>query len=65
MVTLRGSLSDHLQTTFPTTATKKNFGISPFRVTQYSSIYADDNVFDFLIATVDGVDGPQNTMRFK
>lgn len=41
MITLRGSLSDHLQTTFQNTATKTSFGINPFKVTAYSSIYPD------------------------
>ena len=65
MITLRGSVSDALQTSFKTTATKTAFGLSPFLVNSFSSIYADDNNLDIMIATVDGIDGPQNKMTFK
>ena len=41
MVTLRGSLSDHLHTSFVPTPTKTSFGLYPFRITSYSSIYPD------------------------
>lgn len=60
LITLKGSLSDNIQTTFPTTATKTSFGIFPFRISDYSSISANDDNFDVMIATTDGIDGPLN-----
>lgn len=65
LITLRGSVSDALQTSFKTTASKTSFGVSPFLVNSFSSIYADDNNLDIMITMVDGIDGPQNKMVFK
>jgi hypothetical protein len=48
--------------TFPISPTKKNFGIYPFTIADFSSIYADSNNFDIMIATVDGIDGPLNKL---
>lgn len=65
MVTLRGSTSAALQTSFKTVLTKTSFGLYPFRVKPFSSIYSDAGNMDFMIATVDGIDGPQNKMKFN
>jgi hypothetical protein len=65
MITLQGSVSDALQTTFKTTATKTSFGVYPFVVSAFSSIYADANNLDIMIATVDGINGPQNKMTYN
>lgn len=65
MITLQGSVSDALQTSFKTTATKTSFGLYPFVVSTFSSIYADANNLDIMIATVDGINGPQNKMTYN
>lgn len=65
MVTLRGSKSDDLQTTFAIASTKTSIGMYPFRVTPFSSIFADSSCMDFMIATVDGIDGPLNKMTYN
>jgi hypothetical protein len=65
MITLQGSISDALQTSFKTTATKTSFGLFPFVVNTFSSIYADANNLDIMIATVDGINGPQNKMTYN
>lgn len=65
MITLQGSISDALQTSFKTTATKTAFGLFPFVVNSFSSIYADANNMDIMIATVDGINGPQNKMTYN
>lgn len=65
MITLQGSISDALQTSFKTTATKTSFGLYPFVVGTFSSIYADANNLDIMIATVDGINGPQNKMTYN
>jgi len=65
MVTLRGSKSDHLQTTFPITSAKTSIGMYPFRITPFSSIFADSSCMDFMIATVDGIDGPLNKITYN
>ena len=61
LVTLKGTQSDDLQTTFKTTATKTAFGVFPFRIqTLFSSIYSNEDNMDIMIATTDGIDGPLN-----
>jgi hypothetical protein len=65
MITLQGSISDALQTSFKTTASKTSFGLYPFVVGTFSSIYADANNLDIMIATVDGINGPQNKMTYN
>ena len=62
---MTGTIVDHLQHIFSTTATKTAFGLYPFKVKPFSSIYADTNCMDFMIATVDGINGPANTMTFN
>ena len=57
---MKGGQSDDLQTTFPVTATKTAFGIFPFRISDFSSISANDDNLDIMIATTDGIDGPLN-----
>ena len=64
MITLRGSTSGALQTSFQVANVKTSFGVYPFRVNPFSSIYSDSNNMDFMIATVDGIDGPLNKMKF-
>lgn len=65
LITLKGATTSSIQTSFPITASKTAFGLSPFLVSDFSSIYADDNNFDIMIATVDGIDGPLNRMKFN
>ena len=60
MITLKGAQSDDIQGTFPTVATKKAFGIYPFRISAFSSIYSNEDNLDIMIATTDGIDGPLN-----
>jgi hypothetical protein len=62
---MTGTIVDHLQHIFAITASKTAFGLYPFKVKPYSSIYPDNNCMDFMIATVDGIDGPQNTMTYN
>jgi hypothetical protein len=64
MITLRGSTSGALQASFQVSSAKTSFGIYPFRVNPFSSIYSDSNNMDFMIATADGIDGPLNKMKF-
>ncbi len=65
LVTLTGSIVDNLQNIFKTTVGKTAFGVYPFKVNPYSSIYSDGNCMDFMIATVDGINGPQNKMTYN
>lgn len=65
MITLTGTTTTALQTSFLIAPAKTNFGIYPFIVTPFSSIYADANNTDIMIATVDGINGPQNKMIFN
>jgi len=65
IITLRASTPAQIQVSFPTSPTKKNFGIYPFKIQDFSSIYADSNNFDIMIATVDGIDGPLNKLTYK
>lgn len=64
LVKMTGTQSDHLQNIFATTASKTAFGLYPFKVKPFSSIYPDNNCLDFMIATVDGINGPANTMTY-
>lgn len=65
MITLQGSTTTALKTSFNVIAAKTSFGLYPFVVTPFSSIYADSNCLDFMIATVDGINGPLNKMVFN
>lgn len=65
MITLRGSISDALQNSFKLTASKTRFGLYPFKIPTFSSIYADSGNLDFMIITFDGIDGPLNKMTPK
>jgi len=65
LVTMTGTIVDNLQNIFLTTATKTAFGLYPFRINAFSSIYADSNNQDIMIATVDGINGPQNKMTYN
>ncbi|TXH54949.1 MAG: hypothetical protein E6Q89_07300 [Bacteroidia bacterium] len=65
LITLKGASPSTIQTSFPITPTKTSFGLFPFLINELSSIYADENVFDIMIATVDGIDGPLNRMKFN
>lgn len=65
MITLKGSTTSSIQTSFPITPGKTAFGLYPFLISDFSSLYADDNNFDIMIATVDGIDGPLNRMKFN
>lgn len=65
MIQFTGTLSDHLQNIFLTTATKTAFGVYPFKIKNYASLYSDNNCMDFMIATVDGINGPQNRMTYN
>lgn len=65
MIKMTGSIVDNLQNIFQTTATKTAFGLYPFKVKPISSLYSDNNCLDFMVATVDGIDGPQNKMTYN
>jgi hypothetical protein len=65
LITLKGSTTGSLQTSFKITAQKTVFSLFPFAISDFSSISADDNNFDIMIATVDGIDGPLNRMTFN
>jgi len=60
LITLRGNNSNALLTSFNVAATKTAFGLHPFIVNTFSSIYADSSNMDFMIMTYDGIDGPAN-----
>ena len=62
---MKGSTTSSIQTSFPITPGKTAFGLYPFLISDFSSLYADDNNFDIMIATVDGIDGPLNRMKFN
>lgn len=66
MITVRGAKSDNLLTTFNPTAslTTKTIGFYPFDINTFSSIYADSDNMDIMIATCDGIDGPANKIKF-
>lgn len=65
LVTMTGTIVENFQNIFMTTATKTAFGLYPFRVKAFSSIYADSNNQDIMIATIDGINGPQNRMTYN
>ena len=65
LVTMTATVSGNLQNIFLVAATKTAFGLYPFKIKSFSSIYADSNNQDILIATVDGINGPQNKMTFN
>ena len=65
LVTMTGTVVDNFQNIFMTTATKTAFGLYPFRVKAFSSIYADSNNQDIMIATIDGINGPQNRITYN
>lgn len=66
MVELKGSDTSHLTNIFvSSSATKTAFGLYPFKIMPFSDIYADGNCLDFMVATVDGINGPQNKMVFN
>lgn len=65
LITLKGSTPSSLQTSFKTSPTKTVFSLFPFLISDFSSISPDDNNFDIMIATVDGIDGPMNRMVYN
>lgn len=65
LITLRASTPSQIQINFPVTPTKIGFSLSSFLIQTFSSISADLNNFDIMIATVDGIDGPLNRMTFN
>ncbi len=65
LITLRASTPAQIQTNFPISPTKTNFGIYPFTIDGFSSIYADSDNYDIMIATVDGIDGPLNKLSYN
>lgn len=67
LITVRGAQSDNLLTTFNPTAsiTTKTIGFHPFDITGFTSIYADSDNFDIMIATCDGIDGPANKIKYN
>ena len=64
LVKMTGTQSDHLKNIFQVPTIKTSFGLYPFKVKPFSSIYPDNNCMDFMIATVDGINGPANTMTY-
>lgn len=65
LITLRASTPSQIQVNFPITPTKVGFSLSSFLISTFSSISADLNNLDIMIATVDGIDGPLNRMTFN
>lgn len=67
MITVRAAANDNLINTFPSTTTTKTIGFYPFEITAstFSSIYANDDNLDIMIATVDGLDGPSNKLKYN
>lgn len=67
LITLRGGMSDNLLTTFnpSATITTKTIGFYPFDINIFSSIYADSENMDIMIATCDGIDGPANKIKYN
>ena len=65
LITLKGTQSDDLQTTFPVTPTKTSFGVYPFEIPDFTSIASDEDNFDIMIATIDGIDGPLNKIVYN
>jgi hypothetical protein len=64
LIVIRGSTPSALQTTFPIPPTRTVFSVYPFLINDFSSIFVDDTNFDIMIATVDGIDGPLNKMKY-
>lgn len=65
LITLRATTPAQIQVNFPVTPTKIGFSLSSFLIQTFSSISADLNNLDIMIATVDGIDGPLNRMTFN
>ena len=65
LLTMTGSVSQDLQNIFTTSNSKTSFGLYPFKILPFSSIHPDENCLDFMFATVDGINGPANTMTFN
>lgn len=65
MITLRGSTSTQVLVNCPTAPTKIYFGVYPFTIASFSSIFSDFNNLDIMIATVDGIDGPLNKLVYN
>jgi len=65
LIIAKATSNDNLTSTFPAALTTKTIGFSPFDVTGFSSIYADSDNFDIMIATVDGIDGPSNKIKYN
>jgi hypothetical protein len=66
LLTLRASTPSQILPFFPSnpTSTKTTFSVYPFIISDLSSMVADENNMDIMIATVDGIDGPKNKLRF-
>jgi hypothetical protein len=62
---LRAYQSQNIQNTFNTNGDTKKIAFHPFDISGYSSIYADSDNFDIMIATVDGYDGPTNKIKYN
>lgn len=65
MITIRATTVDNLFTTFPTATTTKTIGFHPFDITEFTSILANEDNYDIMIATVDGIDGPSNKIKYN
>ena len=66
LVKLTGQKSDDLQNIFVASSTSKTaFGVYPFKINPFASTTSDSHCLDFLVATVDGINGPANKMTFN
>lgn len=62
---MRGAKNDNLFNTFPAVTATKTIGFYPFEISDFTSIYANEDNFDIMIATVDGIDGPTNKIKYN
>lgn len=65
MITLKASTTGQIQTSFTTGGTKTAFGVEHFLIEDFSSFYSDEDNFDIMIATIDGIDGPLNKIVYN
>ena len=65
LVTLKASTPGALLSKFPDPATTTQFSLSSFQINSYSSYLADEDNFDIMIATIDGIDGPLNMITYN
>lgn len=65
LITLKGSSIAGIKNNFPESATDLSIGVEKFIIEDFSSLVADDENFDIMIATIDGIDGPLNKVTYN